>query len=303
MSFEKNRPQTARNKRILKLTAFTALSCALLYLVISTSLAGVYAYFLTHPACMTNPPRIPGLPSPEEHWLSTSDGLSLRTWYYPGDNGAAILALGGMGGALGENLPPVEFLIHAGFGVLQIDSRACARPASVVTLGAKEVLDAEAGLSFLRSRPEVEKIGIFGFSMGAATAVRTAARQVDIAAVVAEGGYFNLGEDFVEPESQINLLYRTFLYTIAGAYQFFSGVNPWQVSPIDDLPSISPRPLLLIYGEGEAGSGRALAQFDAAREPKTLWIVPGGAHGSNFAASPGEYQSRIVEFFNAALQP
>ncbi|UCH58708.1 MAG: alpha/beta hydrolase, partial [Anaerolineales bacterium] len=97
--------------------------------------------------------------------------------------------------------------------------------------------------------------------------------------------------------------YRTFLYTIAGAYQFFSGVNPWQVSPIDDLPSISPRPLLLIYGEGEAGSGRALAQFDAAREPKTLWIVPGGAHGSNFAASPGEYQSRIVEFFNAALQP
>ena len=248
MSFEKSSSRAARTKRILKLTAFTALSCTLAYLVISTGLAWMYAYFLTHPTCLAAPSPIPGLPAPEEHWLKTSDGLSLRTWYYPANNGAAIIALGGMGGALGENLPPVGFLIRAGFGVLQIDSRACAQPEAVVTLGAKEVFDAEAGLLFLQSRPEIERIGSFGFSMGGAAAVRSAARQVDIAAVVAEGGYFNLGDDIVEPDSQLGLPHQAFLYTTAGAYWLFSGINPWEVSPIDDLPSISPRPLLLIYG-------------------------------------------------------
>jgi dienelactone hydrolase len=96
--------------------------------------------------------------------------------------------------------------------VLQIDSRACARPSAPVTLGAKETHDAEAGLEFLLGRPEVEEIGVFGFSMGAAAAVRTAAQRTEIAAVVAEGGYYNLGDDLVEPTSQMSILRRAFVY-------------------------------------------------------------------------------------------
>jgi fermentation-respiration switch protein FrsA (DUF1100 family) len=57
----------------------------------------------------------------------------------------------------------------------------------------------------------------------------------------------------------------------------------------------------MIYGEGEAASGRALQQFAAAGEPKELWIVPGGAHGANYAASPGEYSRRVTDFFRKAL--
>jgi fermentation-respiration switch protein FrsA (DUF1100 family) len=78
-------------------------------------------------------------------------------------------------------------------------------------------------------------------------------------------------------------------------------MNPWKINPIGELAKISPRPVFLIYGEGEAGSGRAQAQFEAAREPKDLWIVPGGAHGSNYAASPGEYRRRVTEFFSTLL--
>jgi fermentation-respiration switch protein FrsA (DUF1100 family) len=275
----------------------------LIYVVLNTGLAWMYVTYLAHPSCRTNPAHLPNLPAPEEHWLTTYDGLSLRAWYYPSRNGTAILALGGMGGALGDNLPPVDFLVSEGFGVLQIDSRACARPPAPVTLGAKEIYDAEAGLDFLLSRPEVEEIGVFGFSMGAAAAIRLAARHADIAAVVAEGGYFNLGDDLIEPESRLSIPHRAFLYTIAAAYWLQTGVNPWEISPIDDLPAISPRPVLLIYGDGETASGRARAQFEAAREPKDLWIVPGGAHGSNYAASPGAYRRRVTEFFSSTLSP
>jgi fermentation-respiration switch protein FrsA (DUF1100 family) len=288
-------------RRLVRLAQFALVIAILAYLAVDATLAWMYVHALTHPGCPSQPSQIPGVPAPEEYWLETHDGLRLRAWYYPSRNGAAIIALGGMGGALGKNLPPVEFLIREGFGVLQMDSRACARPAAVVTLGAEEAQDAAVALSFLAGRSEVKRIGAFGFSMGASAAVRAGARHEEIAAVVAEGGYFNLGNDFVEPDSRITIVRRAFLYTIAGAYWLQSGVNPWKVSPIEDIASISPRPVLLIYGEAEAESGRALAQFAAARDPKALWIVPGGAHGSNHATSPGEYERRVTEFFRTAL--
>lgn len=293
----------AVSQRLLRLAAFATLAGILIYLIINTGLAWAYVYALAHPSCQIEPLRHPNLPAPEEHWLKTQDGLSIRAWYYPTRNGAAVLALGGMGGALGNNLPQVDFLVDSGFGVLQIDSRACARPPALVTLGAKETYDAEAGLGYLLSLPEVEKIGIYGFSMGAATAIRAAARHTEIASVVAEGGYFNLGDDLIEPESKLAFPHRAFLYTIAASYWLQTGMNPWEISPIDDLPRICPRAVFLIYGEGEATSGRAQAQFEAAREPKSLWIVPGGAHGSNYAASPGEFRRRVTEFFSSTLRP
>jgi fermentation-respiration switch protein FrsA (DUF1100 family) len=119
--------------------------------------------------------------------------------------------------------------------------------------------------------------------------------------VVAEGGYFNLGDDFVEPGEHLSLPLRIFLYSIAGAYRVQTGVNPWIVSPIDDLPEISPRPLFLLYGEGEVTSGRAMEQFAAAKDPKALWIIPGGAHGSNYIASSVEYEQKVAEFFQVLI--
>jgi fermentation-respiration switch protein FrsA (DUF1100 family) len=164
-------------------------------------------------------------------------------------------------------------------------------------------MDAAAGLAFLHTRAEVDpaRVGIFGFSMGGAGAIRTAARYPEISAVVAEGGYFNLGRDFVEPEVDEPLVRKVFLYTIAGVFWLRTGVNPWEVSPVDDIGAISPRPVLLIYGEREAASGRAQMQLDAAGEPKALWIVPGGDHGQNHRVAPEEYARHVVEFFDSVF--
>jgi fermentation-respiration switch protein FrsA (DUF1100 family) len=289
--------------RLLRLVAFALLVALLAYLAIYAFLAWTFVSAYTNPGCHPNPAPIAGLPLPEEIFLRTSDGLTLRVWYYPSQNGAALLALGGITGSLGNQLPPVAFLIQRGYGVLQIDSRACAKPPAPVTLGGKEAEDAATGLAFLQTRPEVHHIGVIGFSMGGVTAIRAAARHPAIAAVVAEGGFFNLGDDFVEPNMPKPPTRAVFLYTIAGFFWLRSGGNPWEISPIDDLPDISPRPLLLIYGEHEAGSGRAQAQFAAARQPKTLWIVPGGSHGGNYQIAPEEYERRVIEFFNSILLP
>ena len=289
-------------RRFLRPAAIILLAFLGIYLAANLGLAGVYTYVLTHPGCDPAPEYVAGLPEPEVIWLTSAEGRSLQAWYYPGKNGGAILVAGGMGGALGDNLPPVEFLVQEGYAVLQIDTRACAIPPAPVTLGGKEVDDLSSGLKFLQLQPGVQRIGAFGFSMGAAGTIRLAATHPEIAAVVAEGGYYNLGDDFIEPDVPESLPRKLFLYAIALTYWVQSQVNPWQVSPLADLPRLSPRPVFLIYGEHEAASGRAQLQFSAAGEPKELWVVPGGDHGKNHLVSPDQYRQRIIDFFDRYLQ-
>ncbi len=273
-------------------------------LMVNFGLAWIYVGALTRPACGSEPAQLPASLAPERVTLPTLDGHRIEAWYYPSQNGRAVIALGGLGGALGDNLPPVTPLIEAGYGVLQVGTRACADPPAAVTLGYQEGQDVVYALDFLLKRPEIVpgKIGAFGFSMGGAAAIRAAARHSEIAAVVAEGGYHNLGEDIVESDNRPPFWSRAFLYTIAGTYWARTGINPWESSPVDDLPLISPRPVLLIYGEHEVLDGRAYTQFEAARDPKELWVVPGGGHGTNHLAAPEAYPARVVSFFNARLQ-
>ncbi len=257
-------------KHPLRLAVFTGTLAAVLVITVIVTPAWIYSWRLIHPGCPPTPRPLADLSAPVEVQLQPEDGLLLRAWYYPAQNGAAIVVLGGMQGALGGQLPPAAFLVRRGYGVLQIDTRACGRPPHPVTLGGSEERDAAAGLRYLLARPEVRRVGLFGFSMGGAAAIRAAARQSQFAAVVAEGGYFKLGDDLVEAEPETSVLRRAVLYSVAASYWLQSGYNPWQVSPIDDLPAISPRPILLVYGEMETASGRAYEQFAAAKEPKEL---------------------------------
>jgi len=292
------------NKTFLRLLRFALIACVGILIALDLSLASIYVHALTHPGC-SDPIRLGGFPDPEEIWLKTEDGLMLRAWYYPSGNGAAILSLGGVGGSLGGNLPPVEALLQAGYGILQIEGRACAQPARAVTLGGKEILDAQAGLEFLLNSKDVDPryIGVYGFSMGGVTALRLAARQPQIQAVVAEGGYDQLGKHITQPGAQHSLPRKVFLHTVAGFFWLQTGLNPWLISPMDDISLIAPRPVMLIYGEHEIERGGGHLQFQAAGDPKTLWVVPGGDHGTNYALDPLEYNRRVLEFFDQVLQP
>jgi hypothetical protein len=259
-------------RRLARLLAFGLLALLAALLAVDVALAWLYVSALTRPGC-PQAAFLDDLPEPEQHWLRLDDGRALRAWYYPSENGAAILAMGGLGGALGRKLPPVAPLIRAGYGVLQIDTFACAEPPARVTLGAREVDAAAAGLDFL---PHIR-------------------------ALVAEGGYDHLGEHITRPGVEKPLPRAVFLHTVTGVYWLQTGVNPWRVNPRADIAAISPRPVLLIYGEDEVARGGGWVQYEAAGEPKEIWIVPGGDHGSNYRVAPEAYERKVLNFFERYL--
>lgn len=290
-------------RRLRNLLIFGLPAGAAGYLLASLAIAHAFVYALGHPPCNSNPRPLAGFPPPDEASLrSSGDGLRLRAWYYPPANGSVIITTGGAGGTLGQNAPPIDFLLQAGYGALQIDSRACAVPPAVVTLGANEIYDVYGAVDWLEARPEVKRIGIYGFSMGGVTAIRSAARIPTIQAVIAEGGYANLERTFHNQEHPTTPLIQPFMRWMGVAFRLEYGIDPQQVSPLHDIDAISPRPVLLIYGSEERSLSDGRLQYEAAGQPKELWIVPGGTHGGNYALHPEEYRQRVLAFFDRYLR-
>lgn len=275
------------------------LSITSLFFILNAGLAWIFIKSLTRPGCPIPEPHVGGYPF-HEHWLQTEDGLAIRIWYYPSHNQAAIIALGGLTGSLGNQIPPIDSLLQAGYGIVQVDTRVCGQPSAPVTFGAHEIHDAEAALSFLQTIPEVDpnRIGVIGFSMGGATAIRLMARHMSIQSLVRDGGYATLEELFKPTlnDSTIGVIFRWFAELM---FRWQTGIDPKMLSPIDDLQIIEGRPVFFIYGEMEVEPG--LAQFEAASEPKEIWVVPGGAHGKNHLIAPDAYQKKVVDFFNHTL--
>jgi fermentation-respiration switch protein FrsA (DUF1100 family) len=81
------------------------------------------------------------------------------------------------------------------------------------------------------------------------------------------------------------------------------GYGYGSVEPIRSIRSISPRPLLLVHGDRDltipAEHSRRL--FEAAGEPKELWIIPEVGHCGGYFAGRPEYVSRVASFFADAL--
>lgn len=265
-------------------------------------LSAGFAYALTHPGC-PQPQPLPGLAEHQTHILTTFDGHVLNAWYYPSQNGAAVIALGGLNGSLGAALPAVQPLIEAGYGVLQIESRACADPVAAVTLGARETQDALVALDFLLERPEVQpdSIGLMGFSMGAAAAIRAVAQEPRFAALAAEDPYANLGQHWLAAGEGAGPLLQIPLYSSLLFLVPILRANPFKLSPLEDMEQIAPRPIFLLYSEGSADSGRAEAMLAAAPQPAELWIVPGSRHGDLSEVAGQEYNQRLLAFFERSL--
>jgi dipeptidyl aminopeptidase/acylaminoacyl peptidase len=278
----------------------------------STAVGRRYAYSLAYPGC-TGIHRAPadfGISDYQEVKFvaeasaeATHHGLRHTAWWVPSENGAAVILIPGIGQARDGLLDEGTMLARHGYGVLMIDARSCTDPDVPFTSGYAEVSDVAGALAFVQAQAEVDadRVGVLGYSAGGAVAIISAAQLEEIQAVVAKGNFYNLGYDIANKGGD-NLLAEAFLYqVILGFYRYYTGVDARKISPIDAIGHISPRPVLLIFGEHEVEDGHAYQQFAAAGEPKSLWIVPGVGHGGYIQTWPQEYEAWVTRFFDEAL--
>jgi fermentation-respiration switch protein FrsA (DUF1100 family) len=229
--------------------------------------------------------------------LTTSDHVKLAAWYTPPKNGAIILVAHGYG----EKRSDAYYLLFAqkGYGVLSWDFRAHGESGGdFSSLGYYEVLDAKAALDFALAQPGVEHIGAWGGSMGAVTMISATAQYPEIEALVADSPFATL-------EDEMNLritqpLMRPFMRFFA---ERIAGVSIDMVRPVDDITRISPRPVFLIQGLEDTMVPINSAQrlYDAADEPRQLWLENGVPHLGMFIEHKAKYTEQIIGFFDKYL--
>jgi fermentation-respiration switch protein FrsA (DUF1100 family) len=230
--------------------------------------------------------------------LRTKDGLALSAWYVPPKNGAVILLAHGYGAVRPEAMT-VLFASH-GFGVVAWDFRAHGKSGgNFSTLGYYEQLDVEAALDYALAQPNVKHIGAWGGSMGAATVVLTAAHRPEIEAVVSDSSFPTLEDAY-----NINVpQWPVFQQMVRFFVEIETGVSLDQVRPVDEIGWISPRPVLIIDGweDGAIEMNSPYRLYDAARQPKQLWVENGVPHLGMYAMYPQLYTQKVIGFFNNFL--
>ncbi len=305
-------PSGARLARWGLFLLWIALLTAVGVLAVGLEISRRYAYALAYPGC-SGPHRTPTDVSisdyqevtfvPQRSAPTSLGGVRFTAWWLPSKNGAAVILIPGIGQARDGMLDQGAMLARHGYGVLLIDPRPCAKPDAAFTAGYTEVDDVAGALAFVQAQPGVEsnRIGALGFSVGGATAIFSAAQLEGIRAVVSEGNFYNLGDDIANTGGNNTPLESFYTQAILFFYRRQTGVDAHLIGPINVIGQISPRPVLLIFGEHEVVSGHAHEQFTAAGEPKSLWIVPGVGHGGYIQTWPEEYEARVVSFFDEAL--
>jgi hypothetical protein len=238
----------------------------------------------------------------EEVSFTTSDGLELRGWYIPSKNRAAVIAFPGRKGPQRQ----ARVLARHGYGVLLFDRRGEGESdGDPNVFGWAGERDLHAAVTFLERRPDVDpdRIGGIGLSVGGEMMIQAAAESDGLKAIVSEGaGIRSIREALAIPGTRKRLeASLAHVVVTPGVALFSNGLPP---PSLEDLAvRISPRPVFFIYATPGQGGEDELTQvfYDAAREPKVIWRVPGSGHTGGIEARPREYERRVVGFFDDAL--
>jgi len=237
----------------------------------------------------------------EQVTISSKDGTALDALLLasPSETEKVLILLHGYPAEKGDLLPLASTLYPA-FSILLLDLRSFGKSeGAYTTLGIRERDDVRVTIDFLETRG-YRRIGIFGFSLGGAIALLTAAEDIRVDAVGAYASFASLRTLGHETYRNLWIL----KYPLVELLNFWSrvwfGTALAKLSPVDAASHISV-PVFLIHTkkDEQIPFSHALALTDALEENPDLetYFPDKGLHGE----LPVDFNTRLKEFFNHSL--
>ncbi len=292
----------------LRLAAFMAIlsTLAAIFLLVYFIRLQVDAFVTPHRNPNIGDPTLINRPY-EEISLTTGDDLKISGWYIPGRQPHAIILVHGIDGNRTGVLPEAAILAEAGYHLALIDLRGHGQSeGNEATYGYREALDVQAAIDYLDARPEIEQIGALGTSYGGAAVARAAAIDPRLRAVVIESSFSSLPDAVEDAFDDRSIFPRwPFAPLLVALAERRVGLEISQVDSARDLATIHPRPVLIIHGTNDHlfPPYHAQKMYQAAQEPKELWLIEGLGHSSPVSGRKAEFKARVVTFFEKAFSP
>jgi fermentation-respiration switch protein FrsA (DUF1100 family) len=231
----------------------------------------------------------------------SESGSLIRGWFLPGRTGSGtIILMHGVRASRLDMLDRARFLSRAGYSVLLFDFQAHGESAGKqITFGFLESRDAQAAVNFAGAVMPEEKIGVIGVSMGGAAALLSSP-PLSIDAIVFEQVYPTL-DQAISDRISMRLGQWSTMLTPPLSWQLVPrlGISARALRPVDHVGRIAVPKLFIGGSEDQHTTPQEMRQmFDAAAEPKELWLVPKARHVDLCRFAGAEYKDRILRFFN-----
>jgi dipeptidyl aminopeptidase/acylaminoacyl peptidase len=258
-------------------------------------------YRLPPPTILSFPARVDAGITIAASWFPAPAGLDAPT----------VILVHGLGGC---RMGPTDLLaagmLHRnGLAVLMIDLRDhgdSTKEDGRFAGGTEEYRDVLGAWDWLRGQgvPE-QRIGIMGFSLGAATTMIAMGQEPRIAAIWADSSYGDIGSAIRDELSRNG--FPTILEA-GGAFagRVISGDDIEAHSPLETTTLLNGRPIFLTHGLLDQRISiryayELAASVAAHGEVAGLWVVPDAGHTEAIRLHPAEYEQRASAFFLHAL--
>ncbi|GAA5130063.1 alpha/beta fold hydrolase [Luteolibacter yonseiensis] len=228
--------------------------------------------------------------------FKSADGTALHGWFIPAKSKTPQTAKGtvvfshGNTGSVGHHLGFCVWLAEAGYNVLLYDYRGFGKSGGSVDRRGM-IDDVKAAFAYVRKRPDIdpEKLISYGHSLGGAQSVTALGESPvkGLRAIVIDGAFAS---------------YQAMARIIGG--QLGASLVTDELSPRDFVKKLTPTPLLVVHGTRDeivpVSQGKQL--YEAAGEPKTLFEVKAGRHGTALSNDNGAYRKKMIEWLDGVMK-
>jgi uncharacterized protein len=234
----------------------------------------------------------------------TIPGTRIAAWWL--DQGAGtpvVLLLHSIRADRSSMLSRARLLVRHGFSVALVDLQAHGEtPGAAITFGWRESADVRAARAWLGREAPGRRVGVIGCSLGGA-AVLLGPQPVGFDAAVLEAVYPRFRRA-IEYRIRIRLGGLAPLLTPLLLVQIGPrlGVSPAELEPVRSMARLGA-PVLVVAGSRDEHTTAAESDdlFQAAIEPKRLWVVDGARHQDLLAYDPAGYEAQVVGFLRKYL--
>ena len=226
------------------------------------------------------------LATPQSHRRAVASVRALNK----GGLGGVVLYLHGNGSNVGANVEHANRFHRLGLSVFAIDYRGYGKSQGDFPSESQVYEDAQLAWDYLVQQRGVNpnQIYIYGHSLGGAIAIDLAVRHPEAAGLIVEGSFTST---------------RAMVDFQKGLFWLFP-IDWLLTQRFDSLSKVDrlQMPVLFIHGTADNVVPVEMSKklFDAAPEPKQIYIVPGGGHNNVAQIGGAEYLQIVSQFLGSS---
>ena len=237
----------------------------------------------------------------EQMYRTSRFGYELAARFYTSENSSkTVVCLHGHNSCFASQLKYLPIFLSLGYNVFIPDHRRSGLSGGdTVTFGAYEKHDVLDWISELRARRPGDSIALFGESMGAATAIMTAAEIPDAVFLIDYCGYANF-EGLLTRYTDNKYIRKAVMPSIRLVCERCFGFDVNECDALEAITRVGC-PILIMHSKADktVNYKNALMLKEAAPHAE-LHTFPDSIHARSITKSPDEYADTVKEFVRKA---